>query len=302
MTVSLHPRKLTPFALIDAPGLDPACGEKEQITNSKTQFTAFTNFTTFTGDEEQLLKLPNSKAQDRLHRIRELIPFNDLNSEEKEHVEEIIASNVERFHLPQDLLPCTDAAHHHIPTTDNAPIHVKQYRYPPIHREEIDRQVKDLLEKNIIQPSRSPSLWIVPKKSDAQGRKRRLVMDYKSLNEKTIRDSLTCKNGGNHVIFLQMTGVPFDRGKATERKAVRPIHRTTHNIRDIIPSKCKNKLFWQKQSRSHQQAKNFQAVSTSRKQIITKFIHSFLSSHILHTNLYIFIYYLPSIYIYITYS
>ena len=45
-------------------------------------------------------------------------------------------------------------------------VYTKQYRYPPIHKAEINKQIdKQLLENDIIQPSKSPYnslLWIVP--------------------------------------------------------------------------------------------------------------------------------------------
>ena len=87
-----------------------------------------------------------------------------------------------------------NAVTHNIPTIDDMPIHTKQYRYPPIPREEIDRQMKELREESdIVRPSKSPynsPLWIVPTKPDAQGNKRwRMVMDYRALNEKSIPDA-----------------------------------------------------------------------------------------------------------------
>ncbi|XP_036150748.1 uncharacterized protein LOC118648534 [Monomorium pharaonis] len=74
----------------------------------------------------------------------------------------------------------------------------KQYRYPPIHKDEIDRQVGELLKNDVIKPSTSPynsPLWIVPKKADSKGNKRwRLVIDFRSLNEKTLGDAYPLPN------------------------------------------------------------------------------------------------------------
>ena len=67
------------------------------------------------------------------------------------------------------------------------------YRYPPVHKAEVRRQINKLLESGIISPSSSPynsPLWIVPKKADQNGIKRwRLVIDFRALNEKTIGDA-----------------------------------------------------------------------------------------------------------------
>jgi len=67
-----------------------------------------------------------------------------------------------------------------------------------LHQEEINKQVKEMLEKGIIRESDSPynsPLWIVPKKQDASGKtKWRLVIDYRKLNEKTIQDAYPLPN------------------------------------------------------------------------------------------------------------
>lgn len=121
-----------------------------------------------------------------------------MNEEEKENVKKLIRNNQDRFHIPGDTLEATEVLEHRIITTDNIPINTKQYRYPPIHREEINRQVQELLDTDVVEPSVSPynsPLWIVPKKPDSQGNKRwRLVIDYRKLNDKTIGDAFPLPN------------------------------------------------------------------------------------------------------------
>ena len=57
---------------------------------------------------------------------------------------------------------------------------------------EIKQQIDDLLAKNIIRhscPPWSSPVWLVPKKKDAAGtQKWRLIVDFRKLNEKTIKD------------------------------------------------------------------------------------------------------------------
>jgi len=85
-----------------------------------------------------------------------------------------------------------------IHTINNVLVHTKQYRFPPIHKEKIDRQVNKLLKEDIIELSTSPynsPVWIVPKKPDFAGNKRwRMVIDYRNLNEKTIGDAYPLLN------------------------------------------------------------------------------------------------------------
>jgi len=61
---------------------------------------------------------------------------------------------------------------------------------PESQKEEIDRQVKQLVEDGIVTPSESPlnnTLLIVPKRAGPDGKpKWRMVVDFRKLNEKTV--------------------------------------------------------------------------------------------------------------------
>ena len=108
----------------------------------------------------------NLLPQDRLKQIIDMLRLDHLNEEEKEHVKKLVSEYSQLFHLPGDKLPATGVLQHTITTTDDAPVFIKQYRYPAVHREEIQRQVNKLLQENIIEDSTSPynsPLWIVPK-------------------------------------------------------------------------------------------------------------------------------------------
>ncbi|GBP12052.1 Retrovirus-related Pol polyprotein from transposon 17.6 [Eumeta japonica] len=55
-------------------------------------------------------------------------------------------------------------------TTD---IRVRTYRYPQVHRDEVNRQIREMLDQNIICHSQSPynaPIWVVPKKLDSTGK------------------------------------------------------------------------------------------------------------------------------------
>lgn len=95
-------------------------------------------------------------------------------------------------------LTFTNATKHVIRTTDEVPIRAKSYRYPYIHKEEVEKQINEMLESGIIRHSNSPysaPVWIVPKKEDNSGkRKWRIVIDYRKLNEVTIDDRYPIPN------------------------------------------------------------------------------------------------------------
>jgi len=135
---------------------------------------------------------------ERLKRVQNMLRLEHLNCEETKHVTELIHKYSDLFQLPDEELSCTNVIKHRINTTDERPINTKQYRFPPIHKNEIDKQVNDLLNNDIIKASESPynsPLWIVPKKPDSKGNKRwRLVIDFRALNEKTLGDAYPLPN------------------------------------------------------------------------------------------------------------
>ena len=77
---------------------------------------------------------------------------------------------------------------HRIDTGTNRPVKQPLRRHPFLHTEEIDRQVKGMLEQGVIEPSNSPwasNVVIVKKKDNSL----RFCVDYRRLNDVTIKDS-----------------------------------------------------------------------------------------------------------------
>jgi len=77
----------------------------------------------------------STSDRDRTDLILQLLRLDSLNSEEKDSLISLIQNHSDRFHLPFDDLEHTNAAQHDIPTINEVPIHTKQYRFPPIHKE-----------------------------------------------------------------------------------------------------------------------------------------------------------------------
>lgn len=106
------------------------------------------------------------------------------------------------FYKEGDDLTFTSNITHKIKTKNEIPIYSKMYKYPEIHTQEVDRQIKDMLRQNIIAPSSSPynsPLWVVPKKDEPNGNKQwRIVIDYRKLNEITIDDGYAI-NGSDEI-------------------------------------------------------------------------------------------------------
>lgn len=135
-----------------------------------------------------------SKLKFDLSKLR----LNHLNPEEKKEITKIIKSYSDIFHNDNQPLTFTNTIKHQIKLKDDTPIHSKTYRYPYIHKEEVNKQISKMLEQGIIRPSQSAfsaPIWIVPKRMDASGqRKWRIVVDYRKLNDQSISDRYPIPN------------------------------------------------------------------------------------------------------------
>jgi hypothetical protein len=102
------------------------------------------------------------------------------------------------FHRESEKLTFTSEIKHRIITKNEIPIYTKSYRYPEIHCEEVDRQIKEMLDQGIIVHSASPynaPIWVVPKKLDNSNKQKwRIVVDYRRLNENTVDDKFPMPN------------------------------------------------------------------------------------------------------------
>ncbi|KAK9680060.1 hypothetical protein QE152_g39446 [Popillia japonica] len=101
-------------------------------------------------------------------------------------------------------LTFTSQIKHRIRLKDETPVYLKPYKKSPAQKEEVNKQVKKMLDQKIIQESSSPwsaPVAIVPKQMDASGIKKfRMVIDYRKLNEKTIDDKFPIPNIQNGAI------------------------------------------------------------------------------------------------------
>lgn len=135
---------------------------------------------------------------ERLEKLHLNLRTNHLNKEECETLIQDCEDFNHVFLLEGDKLTSTDTVTKSVNTSSQVPIAVKTYRYPEIHKEEVNKQINQMLEDKIIEPSTSPwnsPLWVVPKKRDASGKvKWRVVIDYRKLNDITIGDAYPLPN------------------------------------------------------------------------------------------------------------
>ena len=91
------------------------------------------------------------------------------------------------FHLPEGLPPKRPFDHRVHLHPDAKPVNVRPYRYPYFQKNEIERQIKDMLEQGIIQRSCNPfsSPVLLIRKKDGTFR---FCINYRALNNATIPD------------------------------------------------------------------------------------------------------------------
>ncbi|GBP03611.1 Retrovirus-related Pol polyprotein from transposon 412 [Eumeta japonica] len=97
---------------------------------------------------------PNKYQQERIRMLKNIIMTEiNWNTEEIESMNRMCENYHDVFMLDGDALPFTTLVKHRIPKNRANPINQRQYRLPHVHKEEINRQVSELLKEGIISPS-----------------------------------------------------------------------------------------------------------------------------------------------------
>jgi hypothetical protein len=100
---------------------------------------------------------------------------------------QVLLDRFQHLFATQLSLPPARPCDHSIPLVPGAqPVQVRPYRYPPLLKDEIERQVTDMLKLGIIRPSASPfsSPVLLVKKKDGTFR---FCVDYRYLNALTLK-------------------------------------------------------------------------------------------------------------------
>lgn len=132
------------------------------------------------------------------HNICKTLKVNHLSPSVQNQITQLCLKYSDIFLGKDDPLTFSSKIKHSIRTTSENPIFTKNYRYPHVHKQEVKKQVKNLLDQGIIRDSISPwnsPIWIVPKKLDSNNiQKWRIVIDYRKLNIITIDDKYPIPN------------------------------------------------------------------------------------------------------------
>lgn len=112
-----------------------------------------------------------------------------------EHIESDFAPIIEKysdiFKLPSDKASTNNFYTQSLNLRDNEPVYLKNYRLPHSQKNEINKQVNQLLANQQIEPTTSSynsPIILVPKKSEDGNKKYRFCIDYRGVNKKLIPD------------------------------------------------------------------------------------------------------------------
>lgn len=148
--------------------------------------------------EQPNLLVTNKIQNDLLKQNLKNLRLSHMNVEEKRAIHSLCLEYRDIFHCEGIPLSFTNKIKHNIRLKNETPIFTKTYRYPHVHKQEVQQQVSSMLKQGIIRDSVSPwssPVWIVPKKADASGKKKwRMVIDYRKLNEQTLDDKYPLPN------------------------------------------------------------------------------------------------------------
>jgi RNase H-like domain found in reverse transcriptase/Reverse transcriptase (RNA-dependent DNA polymerase)/Integrase zinc binding domain len=173
-----------------------------KIVNTRDENIKINNFTPILNPIKNFEICNFSKNQltpNRVDKLLEILNFETLNTEENSSVMSICKKYADVFHLDGDPYTNTNLYEQAIRLKPHeAPIYRKPYRIPESQKNEVDRQIQDMMEKGIIENATSEwssPILLVPKKTDHQGNKKwRLVIDYRGLNEKIIDEKFPLAN------------------------------------------------------------------------------------------------------------
>lgn len=172
-----------------------------QVLNTREETVKISNFNPEIDDlNDYLIKNFefNEKSPARVKKLLNTIDLSHLKAEERTSIIDICAKFADIFYLPGDQLSTTDIYETKIHVKpDASPVYTKQYRLPHAQKEELEKQLQNMLSEKIIEPASSEwssPVLLVPKKSTDGNKKWRLVIDFRKLNERIVDDKFPLPN------------------------------------------------------------------------------------------------------------
>lgn len=151
-----------------------------KITNLSPKVKPITNY--------KVINLKNSGNSDpkRAEKLLKELKCSHIPDKERTNILKLCLKFLDIFHLKDDVLETTNVYSPTITVKANTqPVYSRPYRLPVAQRQEVDKQIGNMLKDNIIEKAKSEwnsPILLVPKKSSDDTKKWRLVIDYRKLN------------------------------------------------------------------------------------------------------------------------
>ena len=145
------------------------------------------------------------EVENDIDEIMQLAASELQNAEIKQKLRELVKKYRDVFVLAEDPLGTAVGTEHRIETEDAVPIKMAPYKIAPHKLPAIRAEIQEMLEKGVIVPSKSPfssPIVIVPKKDGTN----RMCIDYRKLNEITVKDAFPLPRIGQTFDALQGAG------------------------------------------------------------------------------------------------
>jgi len=152
------------------------------VSNSDVLFENLSDY-----DIIDLSKL-NSKKPEILKRLSKNFP-----KDHKHQLTQLCTEFSDIFGIESEAISTNNFYKQELHLSDPTPVYIKNYKTPHAQKDEIENQVKKLINDKIVEPSISAynsPLLLVPKKSlpNSEEKRWRLVIDYRQINKKLIAD------------------------------------------------------------------------------------------------------------------
>ena len=147
----------------------------------------------------------NAEIENDVDEIMQLAASELQNAEIKQKLRELVKQYRDVFALAQDPLGTAVGTEHPIETRDAVPIKMAPYKIAPHKLPAIRAEIQELLENGVIVPSKNPfssPIVMVPKKDGTK----RMCIDYRKLNEITVKDAYPLPRNGQRIDALQGAG------------------------------------------------------------------------------------------------
>ena len=151
---------------------------------------------------------PTEKVENHLDDVQEIVQLAAAGLQDvklKDRLSILIGDYRDVFALTNDSLGTAIGTEHYIDTNNNPPFKIAPYKVAPYKLPAVREEIKEMLDKGVIVPSKSPyssPIVMVPKKDGTN----RMCIDYRKLNEVTTKDAYPLPRIGQTIDALQGAG------------------------------------------------------------------------------------------------